>query len=57
MFLLTRLVLHVFSLVTHSLSFRRSMSGAALVILLDIVAGCRYSIIVPFVALLHFAIF
>ena len=51
MFLLTRFVQHFFSLVIHSLSFRRSMSGAALVILLVNVAGYRHDIVVAFVEL------
>ena len=49
--LLTRF-LHFPGLVVYSLSFRRSMSGSALVILLDNIAGHRHCIVVAFVDLL-----
>ena len=53
-----RFVQHVFGLVIHSSSCTRSMSGSALVIILDNVAGYRHDIVVALVHLLfYFAIF
>ena len=49
MLFLTSFMQHFFS---HSLSFRKSMSGATLVILLDNVAGYRHDIVVALVDLL-----
>ena len=43
---------HFPALVEHSLSFRRSMSGSALVILVDNIAGYRHCILVAFVDIL-----
>ena len=52
MFLLTSFVQHFLSLVIHSLSFGRSMSGTAFVVLFDKIAGYRHDIVVALVDLL-----
>ena len=53
MLFLTNFMQQFFSLVLHSLSFRRSMSGAALLILLDNIARYWQDIVVALVDLLN----